>query len=440
MSDTPQSISFPPETIAGFSQSRPSGSSLERAAACPISFSLPQVTRAGIYAEQGTAIHAFIRARLIGTALIEALAFVPEDLRDTCRGIDLQKIVGEMAIVRSEISYAIDVKERTVRVLGENIHRQYEKAAKELGAPLTPYEVPLTLDAEGRTRDGVEIAGDVKTGWKAIVPVREHRQVRAEAYARALHAGADVVGARIWKVIEGGQIKTDPHLFEPLELDEVGDDMFEIIEGVHVARKRFQSDGEISMNPGPWCEHCPSAPLCPARIELARAIVTQGGSLVASLTKMTPEQEWQSWTMVSTAMRLFDEIKDSLKTIATQRFMQGEPISSPDGLEHVKPIEVTKSNFKRESALALLRELGADEDQIRMLWEPFTYEQFRVVKTKKPVKKRAKKTPELAAPDTTLRGLPALPVHEDRSIEQLERDGDAARSPNARMREKEDDR
>lgn len=439
------------DTPVNFELTRPTGSSLERAEACPVSFSLPQITKASVFAEHGTAKHAYIRALLIGMVPAKALESVPLDLRDECRAIDIRQIVGELATVRSEVSYAIDVRARTVVELGVNIHRQYDRKALEvLGRPLGLYEVPLTIDVEGRARDGFEIAGDVKTGFKPIVAAAVHRQIHAEVTARALAAGADVVAGRIYKIRESGDVVVDPHLFEPLELDEIGDELLEIQEGVIRARKRFQEREEFTMNPGPWCDHCNAAPVCPARVALARAVIEQAGDIVARLATMTPEQEWQAWQQVATGRKLFEEIHDSLKAIAAQRFMMNEPISNPDGTEYVKPLEIAKSNFNRESALALLRHFGATEEQINKLWVPFRFEQFRVVKTKKPVKKRAKKAELPAGPDLELRRLPApleaepklkaLPMGEDRSPEQLALDGDAARSPTSRMRDRANDK
>src|SRR5436189_4057491 len=91
-------------TIAGFSQTRPTGSSLELADACPISFSLPQITRAGVFAEHGTAVHAFVRARLVGADLDQALEAIDEDTKETCRGINLDELVGDLEVVRSEVA------------------------------------------------------------------------------------------------------------------------------------------------------------------------------------------------------------------------------------------------------------------------------------------------------------------------------------------------
>jgi hypothetical protein len=386
--------------LNGFSQTRITGSALERAEACPISFSLPIVTRAGVFAERGTVIHAFLRARLIGADLKTALEKVPDDEKDTCRGINVDELVGDLEIVRSEVAYAIDVRALTVRELGVNIERKYESAALEHGGPLNDYEIPLTIDLEGRTRNGIEVAGDAKTGFRPILPAKVHRQVHAEVLARRIAAGVDVVSGKLFKIAEGGSIKIDAHLFEPLELDEIADELLEIVVGVQRARKRFQEREELVMNPGPWCEHCPAAPCCPARMDLARAIVTEGGKVVAALASLTPEQEWDVWQQVSAGRTLLEEIRDNMKLVARQRFMAGEPITSPDGSKIVKPIEKTKAGFNQQMALALLAQLGATQAQINRLWTPATYEEFRVVNAPKAKALRTskKKSPELEQP------------------------------------------
>jgi hypothetical protein len=423
---------------------RPTASSLERAEACPVSYALPQISKASEWAERGSAIHEFVRARLVNRPMVEALEHVPEELRDTCRGIDLHRLVGDLATVRSEVAYAIDVRERTARELGVNIHRKYEEAAIALGKPLGPYEIPGTIDVEGRTRLGVELAGDLKTGFRGVIPVVEHRQVHWEVTARALMAEAPAVEGRIFKVREGGEVEIDAHLFGGLELDETLDDLEEIHNGVIEARDAYQNHGEIRVMPGPWCDYCNANPVCPARTELARAVTINSGTVIAQLTKMTREQEWEAILQWKAGDKVLDAIGAIMKSRATQRNMMGDPITSPDGSKYFGPVNFQTSSFSKEHALALLRHLGADEDQIRGLFIPTPVEQWRILNVpgaKKPklTAKRAKALEaEKAAAELAASAQPAL-LPEGRGIPRTDDDEERrgnVHNPGAAMREK----
>ena len=376
---------------------RPTASSLERAEACPVSYSLPSVTNASEWAERGTAIHEFIRVRLANRPMDEALKSVPEEHRETCRGIDMHELVGDLAIVRSEVSYAIDVRARTVRELGVNIHRNYEKAAIALGKPLGPHEIPGTLDIEGRTRTGVEMAGDVKTGYRTVLPIVDHRQAQWEVLARYLAVDAPAVDGRIFKIDEAGAVRIDRHLFGGLELDTIGDELEEIHEGVIEARDAYQRDGTIRVSVGPWCSHCDSLMVCPAQTDLARAVTRDSGNIVAALTKLTREEEWIAIEQWKAGEKVLEAIGNIMKERATQRLMMNDPITSPDGSKYFGLVASKRSDFSKPLALALLHSLGATEEQIKSLWVPHPIESWRILNVKKAPKLTAKRSKALDA-------------------------------------------
>lgn len=408
-------------------------SALERAEFCPMSFSLPQIENVSEDAARGHEIHGYLQRRINGASLEAALEHVEEENRDTCRGIDFSKLLGDFrpGTVRSEVAYAIDVKEGRARMLGRNIERRYVETALDLGEPLRPYEIAGTIDVEGTLFNGREIAGDFKAGHLPLVPVVDHRQIHFEVTARRLVADVDEVEGRLFKIDEGGGVRIDPHVFDTFELDEIQTDLLEIHEGIVEARALFQEKDEIQVTPGSWCRYCPAIQCCPAHVELARALPSNLDTVVASLARMTPEQEWRAVTIWKDVEKLLDRIGDSMKAIGAQRFARGTPIRSPDGLLEFRPITSTKSSFSKELALSLLRQCGAEEDQIAKLWIPKTYESFRILKAKgaKPakVKKERKKKNDQPNANASLGGVAIGPGSADTSPSRdemrRERDG-----------------
>jgi hypothetical protein len=380
-----------------------SASTIERDEGCPVSSSLPQITKNSAWAARGTRLHAFIAARLNNRPMVEALEHVEDEEKDTARGVDLHRLVGDLAVVRTEVSYAIDVRDRTVRELGRNIDRRYDEAAAALGKPLGLYEIPGTIDLEGRTRLGVELAGDLKTGFRSVVPAADHRQLHWEVTARYLAAEASAVEGRIFKIREGGEVEIDSHLFGGMALDTIGDELFEIQQGVIAARNAYQDGGEIVVSPGHWCEHCPAFLVCPAQTELARAVTVEAGAVVARLTSMTREQEWEAIVQWKQGEKVLEAIGAIMKGRAVERMMMNDPITSPDGSKYFAPVKGTRSAFSQAHALALLRHLGATEDQIRALFIAHPTESWRMLNVpgaKKP-KLTAKRKKEIEAEKAT---------------------------------------
>jgi hypothetical protein len=377
-------------------------SSLERAEKCPVSFALPQIHTEDEDAARGHVIHAFLRRIIDGVGVEEALKHVDEDNRDTCRGVELPKIIGDFASVRTEVAYALDVDTLTVRELGRNIGRDYAGAAKKLGAPLKPSEIPGTCDVEGVTKRKLVVTGDFKTGYKPLAPIIAHRQTHFHAVVQRILHDVDEVEGRLWRIDESGAAYLDRHVFDAFALDDLVDDIVTIHEGVVRARNEFQEEGFIAVTPGKYCQHCPSMPVCPAYVELARACVTQAGTIVASLTKLTPEQKWNAWQFAKQGETLLKSVRKALSPMIRQ-----EPFLSPDGQKQIALVSYPKVDFSQTLALALIRELGGSEDQIKSCFVPKQIESFREVNA--PGAKKKKKPANAAKPKEFNESVPSLP-------------------------------
>lgn len=373
----------------------PTFSALERAEHCPASFALPQVHEQDEDAQRGTAIHAFLRRVISGASKETALEHVEPEHRDTCRGIDFRSIVGDLASAHAEVAYAIDTRTLSkCRELGENIGRNYGELGEE--------ELAGTIDVAGRTRADRPVVGDFKTGWLKVTPAIDNRQIHSAVTAERILTGEDEIEGRIWQIRPSGEVFVDRHVFDAFELDEIASDVQAIHAGVLVARRRFQDDGEIVVSPGEHCRHCPAMPLCPAHVELARAMAGELGAITASLSKLTPEQRWIAWQKKKEAEAILEAIDKSLKALARQ-----EPFVSLDGTKELRPLTFERTDFSKALALSLIRELGGTEEQIKKLWVPHPVEQFRMHTIKGAPK--PKKAKELPAPPSSGDGLDTAP-------------------------------
>jgi hypothetical protein len=359
-------------------------SSLERAERCPISFALPQVHEQDEDAARGHVIHDFLRRCISGASKEAALEHVEAEHKDTCRGINLAAVIGDFAEAHAEVAYAINTATLSdCRELGRNIGRAY--------GTLAPYELAGTIDVSGRLRVGRPAVGDFKTGWVKVTPVIDNRQIHGAVTAERILTGEDEIEGRIWQVRPSGEVFVDAHVFDAFELDEIASDVQAIHTGVVVARDRFQNEGTIVVSPGEHCRHCPAMLLCPAHVELARAMSGELGAISASLSKLTLEQRWNAWQKVKEAEAIVEAVKASLKELGRQ-----EPFVSPDGTKEIRPITFSRTDFSKPLALSLIRELGGTEEQIKKLWVPHPVEQFRTHTIKKPSKKAKKALPPAA--------------------------------------------
>lgn len=160
---------------------------------------------------------------------------------------------------RAEVSYAYDVSTGVARELGVGLNRAYGE--------LRPFEVPGTIDAEGRNH-GLLVVVDRK-GYEEQEPASRHRQLRflALAAARARAVERIVVA-----------IRPEVGAMDVVDVDPVFD--LAVIAGqvkrlvLDTARVRAEArDGKPApFSPGRHCRWCPAFDACPQQEEL-RALV-----------------------------------------------------------------------------------------------------------------------------------------------------------------------
>jgi len=299
----------------------PSASSLDRAAACPASILLPRwgdITSA--WAERGTALHAFLEAysaaKVAGAADAYSVAMeaVPEEFRDECSALDLDRLpLGDGYAV--EESWALDL------ITG---------AARRIPAPdpethiyqgVEPWEVPLTLDVRG-TREPLVV--DFKSGFIH----RDHtHQLMAGAAVEAHALQADAVTLELIRLDSGAR-------------DQRVVDAFDLVMWRAEWVRRFSDARETTqvtddqVRPGAHCRNCKAWLACPAKMGVV--VDAASGELVRRLNRVATGGD------VKRTLELLDEVAADLKRMRDTLFgaAREQPIDLGDGtVLGVRPTE-----------------------------------------------------------------------------------------------------
>ncbi len=345
-----------------------SASATDRTLGCPGSLVLSRVHRTSADAERGHGIHAFCCAVLSGTPVETALATVDVQYRETCQFLEWQKLGGDLADVRTEVSYALDPFARTARFLGVNIARQY--AQFDLG----PNEIPGSLDIEGMRFDDVWCVQDLKTGHLDV----EHAETNGQglffgAVFHLLH-GAREVEFRVNRVHASGKVTLESSaLYTAWEIDTFLDAYADALTRARAERRVYLAGGVPTVAVGPWCRYCEAYENCPAQAALARRMLPTAEAIEARLQRLTLPEAGRAWALAKDIEGRLDRIFEALKGRARQ-----EPLPTRPG-KQVRPIEVERSDFSRERAIELLTELGATAEQVGQLYVTRTIEQIREV-------------------------------------------------------------
>lgn len=164
-------------------------------------------------------------------------------------------------IWRSEVRYVYDVSSDTSRFVGTGSTRDY--------GDLRPFEVPGTVDVEGRG-DGMLVVVDRK-GFEVQTPADRHPQVRFLALAAARVEPADRIIVAIRPEIGPMDLAEVDPVFD---LDVIAHDVKQRVIRAATVRSDARSGKPVAFNTGRWCRWCPAFDDCPRQAEL-RALVTR---------------------------------------------------------------------------------------------------------------------------------------------------------------------
>ena len=350
------------EERLGLSHALPNGSASanERTISCPAWLSFPHVYRSTKYADRGHDVHGYQRDILAGVAQEIALAKLPEALRETCKRIDWRKLCGDLDEIATEASYALDVRARTARFLGTSLGRDYAGAARRLGHPLGPWEIPGSLDITGRRRsDHLRVVADLKSGFQDVTEAESNAQGLFFASVFMLLEGEDHVMIRMAKLKPNGDIWNDVATFGSLDVDEYMDQLEAGLDLAKVNRRVYLAGHTPDVYPGDHCQYCPSFDACPAKTALASSMLSDLTTIRGRVHAMTQVEKGAAWE------KAHDGVAPVLKVVleALKESARAEPIPLSNGYE-VREAPYDKAQTDFEAAVALARELGATDAQI----------------------------------------------------------------------------
>ena len=297
-----------------------SASRLARAAKCPPSVVLPEVTDYSAPAEDGLARHAFFEAApAIGVEA--ALVAAPAHLRPVLRALSEHAVIRPLLAGPSlrEVALAWDWLDGEGRVLPSKKHRDY--------SDLGPTEIPGTADRIALLDDETVVVHDYK-GRERQAAAAEHTQLRflGLAAASAYRRSRAVV---VWIRIMDGDPITDSASFDAVDLADIGDEVRDIAERVESARGALANGQRATFARGPWCQRCEAFDACPAQHELLRVAVR------------TPEQLAQEFEVALTggargeAHRLVEQLDMLVRRLRERR----------DAHAAVRPIDLGEGKF-----------------------------------------------------------------------------------------------
>lgn len=329
----------------------PTGSGLERAAACPASCALPRARSTTEASTQGTANHEEIETVLASGGDLSTLPLA------------VQRVVTGAVSVDVEVAYALDVERERVRVIGRRIGRAY--------GTLAPSEIALTIDAVVMFDQGVTVAD-----WKSrkrVTPAVRNLQIRAGVVAvMKTHAVGEVTGALGY--LDDGEV--DSHPFDAFDAANFWDEMRGVLARVRRAEAAVAEGKHVEVHTGPWCEYCPAIAYCPAHTRLALAMLGELDDVEKQIAFMTPEQCGRAWDLLKQAKAIVDRVDVSLRTRAKQDVI---PLA---GGKRLAMVEGTRRSVDSKAAVARIVELGGKTDD---LYKVAHYTQVREVAVKESV-------------------------------------------------------
>lgn len=261
--------------------SLPSSSSVQRAMACPASTALPQVGHVGSEDQsRGIAVHAFIAdVKALGRA--EALERCPKRWRLYCESIPLDDLHLERFL--PEPAFALNVTTGKVRLLGQNIGREYVKHG---GDPEN--EIFCTPDGVGISEDAVYVV-DWKSGMAYVPRPVENWQIRVGSICAATYYQKQQA---VGEITHLPQSPTDDpwrqrDTFDLLQIDGWLEELLEAVPVWRAAQAAEREGRPLAVVTGSHCQFCPCVASCPATGALMRTFA--GLDPAKGLGELTPE-------------------------------------------------------------------------------------------------------------------------------------------------------
>jgi hypothetical protein len=344
-----------------------SGSGAGPALACPARLALPAARTTTEAAERGTELHEFARACTVHPAgRSQALLNMTEKYRHTAEGMNLGEALHGLNILGCERAYALNVKTRECRFIGEDIDRDYNGALERQGKPpLSRYEIPFSIDVEAVTEDGIPVELDYKSG-QSIGVISEHWQRRICASGLMFHYETATAISRVAYIWDDGSIHPDGHEFSVLDAEDFCDEQVRSIDAIWKARLLFANGIMPPVSPSDEaCQYCPAYMSCPYWTNFAKAMLgrLQDVEKGPELSTLTPEEKAKLWDELKKAEKVLEHTLEALKGMAAV-----EPFVIDEKYE-VRPQSKSRAYFDAAKARGLIVTLmgkqGASEEEIQ---------------------------------------------------------------------------
>lgn len=301
----------------------PSMSQLERADRCPPSETLVKVRKTSAAAEGGNVVHDYL-ASVGELGQEEALAKIPEAMRQVCAVLPLARLPVDPKAYTPEVAFAYDPITRRARVLGSNIGRDYAAHGLKVG-----YEIPGSADVVGLTDDSV-IVLDYKSGTSVRAAPRENWQLLGLAAAAASAFNKPNAHVGLIYLPPSGQPRYDEADLDAFDLEDVRDRLIDLARRV-VSARIAQAAGNVwklTFNPGDWCRYCPGMNTCPATVSMLQAaLATTGDTAIAVFNRAITDGDLVPvFQQYKRAADVIERLGEQLKGWAGSN-----PITMPDG-------------------------------------------------------------------------------------------------------------
>lgn len=304
-----------------------SASGLERGIECPTSLALSPVYETTGASIGGTENHAELETEV-------------REYRKTGDATKLRPGLSEILagheVLAIERAFIVNVRDNTVRDLGESIGRNY-------GAFDPTCEVPTTLDLVFRRRDTGRV---VILDWKSrkrVTRAASNWQVKVQVLAVTSWMDLPEVDAGICYLDNWEQ---DVAEFDAFDCGAIASD-------IHAALgKALAAKDTDPVHLGPWCDYCPAQTSCPGRAAIVRAAIADTDIDVGELNEISDERAGQIYVRLSALLSAGERAMDVLKDRAKR---QGLPL--PNG-KHLRLIECTRKSVDGKKAQQLLLEAG----------------------------------------------------------------------------------
>jgi len=344
-----------------------SASSLGRTMRCAASAVLPHAYTTHEAAETGTHIHSYLHDRIAGVPQDEALAKLPEALKKRCEAINIAALTAGLGNMRTEVAYALNLTDSTVRELGQNIGRAYVTFENE---------VPGTVDMVAfDTFRNIPVVKDFKTGFLRVTECKKNAQMLFAATVAMYQAEAQSVRAEIVYIDESGRESVDAHTFDAFDIDVYVAELRATHERVRKAHALVEQGRIPDVTLGDWCQYCPATHACPANVALVRSATTDLENVASRIAAMTPDEGGKAYVLNKRISKLADTIDENLRKLA-----KITPLPISDTLELREGEPQTRGTVETAKLVALAKAKGATDEEIESCKKFTTSTQVREMK------------------------------------------------------------